>query len=114
METFFAESSPLYIGNLPNMANIISAHSYFTVWPVDSQIVKRQRLSQKMQAVNPETGYWQSEYCILENNDEVGQGNKRDLGMATALFVARIIHNDLTLCNARSWQWWTALTQFDL
>jgi O-glycosyl hydrolase len=113
METFFAESSPLYIGNLPNMANIISAHSYFTVWPVDSQIVKRQRLAQKMRVVNPETGYWQSEYCILENNDEVGQGNKRDLEMPTALFVARIIHNDLTICNARSWQWWTALTQFD-
>jgi len=113
METFFSESSHLYIGNMPNMANIISAHSYFTVWPVDSQSVKRQRLFQKMQAVNPETGYWQSEYCILEKNDEVGQGNRRDLGMATALFVARIIHNDLTICNARSWQWWTALTQFD-
>jgi O-glycosyl hydrolase len=33
--------------------------------------------------------------------------------MPTALFVARIIHNDLTICNARSWQWWTAITESD-
>jgi hypothetical protein len=95
------------------MANLISGHSYFTVWPPDSQIVKRQRLAQKMQAVNPEIGYWQSEYCVLQKNDEITGGSKRDLGMPTALYVARIIHNDLTICNARSWQWWTALTQFD-
>jgi O-glycosyl hydrolase len=113
MATFFSKSSPMYLGDLPNMANIISGHSYFTVWPLDSQIVKRQRLAHKMQAVNPEIGYWQSEYCILQKNDEIGGGWERDLGMATALYVARIIHNDLTICNARSWQWWTALTQFD-
>ena len=113
MDVFFSKSSPLYIGDFPNMANLISGHSYFTVWPLDSQIVKRQRLAQKMQAVNPETGYWQSEYCILQKNDEITGGWQRDLGMPTALYVARIIHNDLTICNARSWQWWTALTQFD-
>ena len=113
MDVFFSKSSPLYIGDLPNMANLISGHSYFTVWPPDSQIVKRQRLAQKMQAVNPEIGYWQSEYCVLQKNDEITGGGKRDLGMPTALYVARIIHNDLTICNARSWQWWTALTQFD-
>jgi hypothetical protein len=33
--------------------------------------------------------------------------------MKSALYVARIIHNDLTLCNAKSWQWWTAITQCD-
>jgi hypothetical protein len=33
--------------------------------------------------------------------------------MNTALYVARIIHHDLTLTQARSWQWWTAITQVD-
>jgi O-glycosyl hydrolase len=33
--------------------------------------------------------------------------------MDTALYVARIIHHDLTLAQARSWQWWTALSQAD-
>lgn len=54
-----------------------------------------------------------SEYCILENNDEIGSGGGRDLSMKTALYVARIIHNDITLANAKSWQWWTAISQVD-
>ena len=33
--------------------------------------------------------------------------------MQTALFVARVIHNDLALGNASSWQWWTAITRAD-
>jgi len=33
--------------------------------------------------------------------------------MNTALFVARIIHNDLTIAQARSWQWWMSVTQED-
>jgi hypothetical protein len=33
--------------------------------------------------------------------------------MSTALYVARIIHHDLTIANARSWQWWTAVSQVD-
>ena len=113
MEAFFSKSSPLYIGDMPNMASLISSHSYFSVWPLDSQNNKREKLYEKMREVNPEIGYWQTEYCVLEKNDEIGQGQKRDLGMPTAIYVARIIHNDLTICNARSWQWWTALSQFD-
>ena len=113
MESFFSPTSSLYIGKLPNVAPIISSHSYFTIWPLTEQIESRKALAEKMQLVNPSVGYWQSEYCILEKNDEIGQGSKRDLGMATALFVARIIHNDLTICNARSWQWWTAITESD-
>jgi O-glycosyl hydrolase len=60
-----------------------------------------------------QTTWWMSEYCILQRNDEIQSGGRRDLGMNTALYVARIIHHDLTLTQARSWQWWTAITQVD-
>lgn len=110
---FFNPRSPGYIGNLPNVGQTISGHSYFTVWPVDKQVRTREELDSAIRANNPKLGYWQSEYCILEKNDEIKQGGTRDLGMPTALFVARIIHNDLTICNARSWQWWTAITKAD-
>jgi hypothetical protein len=33
--------------------------------------------------------------------------------MDTALFIARIIHDDLAIARARSWQWWTAVSQVD-
>ncbi len=33
--------------------------------------------------------------------------------MKTALYVARIIHHDMVLTHAKSWQWWTAISQCD-
>ncbi|WP_250347700.1 glycoside hydrolase [Flavobacterium anhuiense] len=42
-----------------------------------------------------------------------GSGGGRDLGMQTALFVARLIHNDIAVANAASWQWWTSITRVD-
>ena len=110
---FFNEQSPFYIGNLPNVEKIISAHSYFTVWPVANQVENREALGRALISVNENLGYWQSEYCILEKNEEIAGGGGRDLGMPTAMYVARIIHNDMTLCNAKSWQWWTAITEVD-
>jgi hypothetical protein len=95
------------------VAPLLSAHDYFSVWPLDKQVEYRQMLPRALEAANPKLGYWMSEYCILEKNDEIGGGGGRDLGMNTALYVARIIHHDLALAQARSWQWWTALSQVD-
>jgi len=108
---FFSEDSPFYIGGLPNVEKTISAHSYQSVWPLDKQVEYRFMVNQALQQVNPDLGYWQSEYCILQNNDEITGGWPRDLTMKTALYVARIIHHDMVLTNAKSWQWWTAITQ---
>lgn len=110
---FFNEVSPFYIGDLPNVEKTISAHSYHSVWPLNRQVGDRRRVNSMLKEANPDLGYWMSEYCILQRNDEIGSGGGRDLTMKTALYVARIIHNDLTLCKAKSWQWWTAVTQVD-
>ena len=37
----------------------------------------------------------------------------RDLGMRSALRVARIIHCDLTIVGASAWQWWEAVANED-
>jgi O-glycosyl hydrolase len=113
VQFFFSPESPFYIGDLSNIAPIISAHSYQSVWPLDKQVEYRHMLQEALKAANPKLGYWMSEYCILEKNDEIRGGGRRDLGMDTALFVARIIHNDLTIAQARSWQWWTAVSEVD-
>ncbi|WP_299012072.1 glycoside hydrolase [uncultured Polaribacter sp.] len=96
---------------IETLKKTISGHSYFTTWPVDSLISIRKKLNHKLQNYNLD--YWQSEFCILENTDDIGGGSKRDLGINTALYVARVIHADLTIANASSWQWWTALTNAD-
>ncbi len=103
---FFSENK-----QVKNLEHTISGHSYFTTWPVDSLIAVRQKLNKKL--IEHKLDYWQSEFCILEKSDDIGGGSKRDLGMNTALYVARVIHADLTLANAKSWQWWTALTIAD-
>lgn len=113
---FWSQDSPLSIDNLPNVSKTISSHSYWSVWPLQTLISQRRELFAAVKSI-PGLKYWQSEYCILENPGTAelpnGDGNKRDLGMQTALFVARIIHNDLVVANAASWQWWTAITRAD-
>ncbi len=110
---FFNEDSRFYIGDLPNVERTISAHSYHSVWPVEEQVKNRLLVKRAIKEASPDLGYWMSEYCILQENDEIISGGGRDLGMNTALYVARIIHHDLVLTDAKSWQWWTAITQVD-
>ncbi|MFV8324790.1 glycoside hydrolase [Flavobacterium sp. ZS1P14] len=104
------------ISQLANLKKVITGHSYFSVWPVNDQVSYRERLNSRIKQVGS-LKYWQTEYCILEQPGTAeipgGSGNQRDLGMKTALFVARIIHNDIAVANASSWQWWTALTRAD-
>ena len=109
IEYFFGKNNR--VGQQNHLKNTISGHSYFTTWPIDSLITIRKKLNKKLKENN--IPYWQSEFCVLENSEDIGGGMYRDLGMSTALYVARVIHADLTLLSASSWQWWTALSIAD-
>jgi len=60
----------------------------------------------------PQWKLWQTEYCILDGHEGRG-GRKRDLGMDTALNVARVIHLDLAVAGASAWHWWTSFSPED-
>ena len=108
INALFASSSPAFIGNLPAVEPVASGHSYFTTSPVSKlESVRRDLASALQKAKVP---FWQSEYCVLGDNDGEINGSGRDLGMTTALYVARVIQADITLANATSWQWWLALS----
>jgi len=49
-----------------------------------------------------------TEYCPLGRH-----GRGRDLGIDSALLVARVIHFDLVFAEASSWQWWLAVSPYD-
>ena len=104
------------ISQLPNVKNVITGHSYFSEWPVSDQVSSREKLNAGIKQIG-NLEYWQTEYSILiqPGTAEIlgGSGSKRDLGIKTALFVARVIHNDIAVANASSWQFWTALTRAD-
>lgn len=110
--TFFDPASPLYLGDVPNVARKIAGHSYYTAWPLDTFVEVRRRLRERIQEIDPSLEFWMTEYCVLENNPVI-RGNRRDLGMAAALWVARVIHADLAIAGASSWQWWLAVSPYD-
>lgn len=114
IQDFFTPSSSNYVGNLSNVANLISSHSYWTVWPVSSLISSREAVHNQILTTNSSLKYWETEYCILESaNTDMADGWNRDLNMDLALYVDRIIYYAITKGYASSWQWWLAISRGD-
>lgn len=111
VQAFFDEKSPDNIGNLKSVEKMICGHSYFTTSPNEELVKKRMDLGEKIKQYN--VSYWQSEYCVLGDNAGEINGSGMDLGMKTALYVAKVIHADLTLSNASAWHWWLSVSAND-
>jgi O-glycosyl hydrolase len=112
IQQFFNAGSPLYLGNFSRVGKVISGHSYFTTSPFSDAVAKRKQLAEKVASVEG-LKFWMSEYCILGNNEGEIEGNGRDLGIDPALYLARVIHNDLAVANASAWHWWLAVSPYD-
>ena len=110
------DSTDTYVGNLPNIAHVMAGHSYWTNTPIlkpgDRGYERtglygyRKRLKDAFDKVDVE--FWMTELCIMSNDEEIHGGGGFDYSMEEALYVARVMHYDLTVANARSWQWWRA------
>ena len=109
INAFFDPKAATYLGNCKSIYRGIAAHSYFTTSPLDTAIAIRKRVAAALNGI----AFWQSEYCILGNNAGEIDGSKVDLGMNAALYMARVIHTDLTVANASAWQWWLAISPYD-
>jgi len=111
------DSVDTYVGNLPSVAKIMAGHSYWTNTPILKPTDKkynsiglygyRKRLAEAFD--NVEADFWMTELCIMGNDEEIHGGGGFDFTMEVALYVARVMHYDLTVANARSWQWWRAV-----
>ncbi len=112
VDAFFNPSSGTYLGDLSHVAKKVAGHSYYSTWPLTKFTEAREELADAVNNNSIPIEYWMTEYCLLENNDEV-VGNGRDLGMNTALYAARVIFTDLVLSNANSWQWWLAVSPYN-
>lgn len=109
---FWSPSASQYLGNLANVEKVISGHSYFSNSTVADLVSNRLHLNQKISEAGGGLRFWQTEYCILDNEGGM-QGPVRDLGINAALHIARVVHNDLVLANAASWQWWLSVSPSD-
>ena len=109
---FFSPGSENYIGDLYNLAYTISGHSYYSTYPVTTLLQERSNLADAIREIDTNLQFSQTEYCLLEGNDEI-TGNGRDLGIDPALYTARLIHYDLTLAQSATWYWWLAVSPYD-
>ncbi|WP_044207019.1 glycoside hydrolase [Flammeovirga sp. OC4] len=109
--SFFHPESVNYIGDLKSVSPTFSAHAYFTTSPLSKLKSSRQVIGNLMKDYK-NLSFYQSEYCLLENNEEV-KGKGKDLGIDPALYIAKVMHYDLTIANASSWQWWIAVSPYD-
>ena len=107
IRTFFSkDSTDTYLGNIPHVPHLMVGHSYWTNTPVTYMREIREQLRDTL--AKYDLRFWQTELCIMSNDEEIGGGNGYDFTMKTALYVARIIHHDLCFANAESWSWWRA------
>jgi len=107
ISTFFSkDSTATYLGDTPQVPRLILGHSYWTNTPIPYM----KKIREELRDVCRQQGikFWQSEICIMSNDEEIGGGGGYDFTMKTALYVARVIHHDLKYADAESWSWWRA------
>ncbi|WP_300598874.1 glycoside hydrolase [Niabella sp.] len=109
---FFTPAAPAYIGGLPAVAPVISGHSYFTTCP-DTVAVRIRQQVQTAAARVASLQVWQTEFGILGNICNQYNGAPRNTGIEYGLYVADVMHQDLTVANVSSWQWWLAMAPYD-
>lgn len=108
IQAFFCpDSVDTYVGDVPNVPRMMAGHSYWTNTPLSDLRDIRCHLRDTLAKYN--ASYWQTELCIMGNDEEIGGGHGFDRTMKTALYVARVIHHDLVYAHAKSWQWWRAV-----
>ena len=83
----------------------ICGHGYWTYDPVEKSRELREAVRETMARHLPGGRFWQSEVCIMEGG--------RDLGIDTALRVARMAHQDFVHADASAWFWWLAISPYD-
>lgn len=86
------------------LGKVVASHGYWINASERSAVRIREAFRSELRR-HPGWRYWQTEYCIMEGG--------RDLGMNTALDIARTIHLDLVQADASAWHWWTAVSPYD-
>ena len=75
IQSFFCpDSVDTYLGDTPNVLPLISGHSYWTTTPLNMLRDYRLRLRNTLDTYGVD--FWQSETCIMGNDEEIGQNNR--------------------------------------
>lgn len=105
IQNFFLPTSNNYLGGLKHLLPAIAGHSYFTEYGDSNLVAVRQKLRDTAKAYK--VPFWQSEYSMLGDGYKDGKSGAIS-AMDCALFLAKVIHNDLAVANASAWHFWNA------
>jgi O-glycosyl hydrolase len=105
IQHFYSPDSSFYLGNLRHLKHIIEGHSYFTDNGDSNTVTIRSKLRDT--AAKYKVPFWESEYSMLGDGYKEGKAGKIS-AMDCALFLAKMIYNDLTVANATAWHLWNA------
>jgi O-glycosyl hydrolase len=103
VQQFYTDSSRYSFNKLKHVPRLIAGHSYFTDNGDSSMVAVRKNVADTLGKYGME--YWQSEYSMLGDGFREGTKAKRSQ-MDCALFLAKVINQDLTVGNAAAWQLW--------
>ncbi|MGP1536601.1 glycoside hydrolase [Bacteroides heparinolyticus] len=106
---FFTEGSSAYVGNLPHVKRLMCGHSYWTDGTWDGMRNVRGQLARAARQYDLDV--WQSEWSMLGDGYSSAEftGYEAASEMDIALYMSKVIHNDLTVGNVSSWSYWTAM-----
>lgn len=108
MEAFFNPESSSYVGDLNHVKKIICGHSYWTDGSWDKMRSTRAQLAAAAQKQGVEV--WQTEWSMLsEYSSSEFIGFEAASEMDIALYMSKVIHNDLTVAGVTSWSYWTSM-----
>lgn len=105
IQQFYTDTSQYSFNKLKHVPRIVAGHSYFSDYGDTSIVGIRKHLADTAGKYGVE--YWESEYSMLGDGFREGSKEKRSQ-MDCALFLAKIINQDLTVGNAAAWQLWNA------
>lgn len=104
-QEFFDPHSHLYLGALSHVPKVIGGHSYFTESNDSTLVNTRQKLADTSRKYG--VNFWETEYSMLADGYKEGAKGKIS-AIDCALFLAKVIHTDLTVGNAAAWQFWNS------
>lgn len=109
LAAFFTPGTSTYVGNLPHVKKLICGHSYWTDGTWDGMRNVRKRLAQA--ALQYDVELWQSEWSMLGDGYSSSEfvGYEQATEMDIALYMSKVIHNDLTVAGVSSWSYWTSM-----
>ncbi|MBO9615219.1 MAG: beta-glycosidase [Dyadobacter sp.] len=104
-QAFFNPKSKLSLTNLKHLPALIGGHSYFTDKGDSARIAIRRHVADT--AAKYGTTFWQTEYSMLADGYREGKAG-RIPAIDCALFLSKVIHDDLVYGHAAAWQLWNS------